>query len=257
MQQEFRGLVYSGEHQGPVIDTIAAGVVLVTSGVVAIFDIAEKIARQTHPSANPEIGSHHLFAALLLRDTHVKGVSGGPSLPFKSLPMISNVEGIRRRFYDFIVKSLPNDDHSAWRRLLIDQELTDAEPARSHAGPLEQDTVAGFMADEWTGDDLLGITQDVNALASLVAAYKVEPPLSIGLFGDWGSGKSHFMRQMKKRVEMLSRHARESGRPQRDLGYYKNIVQIEFNAWHYIEGNLWASLVDHIFANLKLSEREP
>ena len=25
----------------------------------------------------------------------------------------------------------------------------------------------------------------------------------------------------------------------------------EFNAWHYVEGNLWASLVEHIFSNLK------
>ena len=112
------------------------------------------------------------------------------------------------------------------------------------------------MTDDWVGEDLLGITRDVNALASLVAAFKVEPPLSIGLFGEWGSGKSHFMRQMKARVEKLSRHARKSGLPQRELGYYKNIVQIEFNAWHYIEGNLWASLVDHIFANLRISDTE-
>src|SRR3712207_7125212 len=40
--------------------------------------------------------------------------------------------------------------------------------------------------------------------------------------------------------------------------YYKRIVQIEFNAWHYSEGNLWASLVQHIFENLRLvDERHP
>jgi len=96
----------------------------------------------------------------------------------------------------------------------------------------------------------------VNALASLVSAWTIEPPLSIGLFGDWGSGKSHFMRQMRARVDKLSRKARASKLPQNQIGYYKNIVQIEFNAWHYIEGNLWASLVDHIFANLRISEKE-
>src|SRR6185369_13918299 len=82
------------------------------------------------------------------------------------------------------------------------------------------------------------------------------PPLSIGLFGDWGSGKSHFMRQMRLQVEKLSRAARKSKRKQNEIGYYKNIVQIEFNAWHYIEGNLWASLVDHIFENLRITEKE-
>lgn len=117
--------------------------------------------------------------------------------------------------------------------------------------------LAGFATDYWEGKDLLDTTQDVNALASLVAAWSVEPPLSIGLFGDWGSGKSHFMRQMRKRVEKLSRTARKAtDKRQKDIGYYKNIVQIEFNAWHYIEGNLWASLVDHIFANLKVKENE-
>jgi hypothetical protein len=65
------------------------------------------------------------------------------------------------------------------------------------------------------------------------------------------------MRQMKKRVETLSRTAFNSTLPQKDVAYYKNIVQIEFNAWHYIEGNLWASLLDHIFANLRIAEDEP
>jgi len=117
--------------------------------------------------------------------------------------------------------------------------------------------LAGFATDYWNGKDLLNIEDDVNALASLVSAWSVEPPLSIGLFGDWGSGKSHFMRQMRQRVEKLSRKARKAEtKKQNEIGYYKNIVQIEFNAWHYIEGNLWASLVDHIFANLRVTEKE-
>lgn len=59
-------------------------------------------------------------------------------------------------------------------------------------------------------------------------------------------------------MEKLSRSARRAtDKKQKDIGYYKNIVQIEFNAWHYIEGNLWASLVDHIFANLRVAEKEP
>ena len=43
----------------------------------------------------------------------------------------------------------------------------------------------------------------VEAMASLVAAWSVEPPLSIGLFGEWGSGKSFFMQKMKERVRGL------------------------------------------------------
>lgn len=114
----------------------------------------------------------------------------------------------------------------------------------------------GYNADDARGKDILGITNEVNALASLVAAWSVEPPLAIGLFGEWGSGKTFFMRKMMDRVALLSRKARESKKRQCELGYYKNIIQIEFNAWHYAEGNLWASLVEHIFANLRVTEDE-
>ena len=42
---------------------------------------------------------------------------------------------------------------------------------------------------------------------------------------------------------------------QRENAFYKRIVQIEFNAWHYVEGNLWASLVEHLFENLGVRGR--
>lgn len=32
--------------------------------------------------------------------------------------------------------------------------------------------------------------------------------------------------------------------------FYTDIVQVRFNAWHYIETNLWASLVEYIFSEL-------
>lgn len=111
----------------------------------------------------------------------------------------------------------------------------------------------GFDPDATEGADLLGIDEEVKALASLVASSQTKPPLAIGLFGEWGSGKTFFMRKMKARVEAIAVAARASGEPQERLGYHRNIVQIEFNAWHYAEGNLWASLVEHIFANLALA----
>src|SRR6185436_4396402 len=83
---------------------------------------------------------------------------------------------------------------------------------------------------------------------------EVTPPLSIGLFGEWGSGKTFFMRQLRREVGQLARVASDSQRMQRELPYFKRIVQIEFNAWHYLEGNLWASLVEHIFDNLHLTD---
>src|SRR5205814_6814484 len=93
--------------------------------------------------------------------------------------------------------------------------------------------LVGFSADRVGGRDLLNIEPDVLALSALIAARTTEPPLSIGLFGDWGSGKTFFMRELRSSIERLSREARTQQRMQRELPFYKTIVQIEFNAWHY------------------------
>lgn len=98
-------------------------------------------------------------------------------------------------------------------------------------------------------DDLVDIRAEVDAFAYLIASHTLEPPLAIGLFGDWGSGKSFFLRSLQRRIDDLIKAQRS---PQA-LPFYRDIVQIEFNAWQYVEGNLWASLIEHLFRNLRTS----
>jgi len=112
-------------------------------------------------------------------------------------------------------------------------------------------TVSGFSADTRTELDLIGIGAEVDAFAYLIAAKALQPPMAIGLFGDWGSGKSFFMEALRQRIHKITADAQQSGEPQGKISIYKYIAQIEFNAWHYVEGELWASLVEHIFRNLK------
>jgi hypothetical protein len=116
-------------------------------------------------------------------------------------------------------------------------------------------------------NDWIGIRADVEALSTLVAINRVEPPLSIAIFGDWGSGKTFLMKKMQERIQILEglhgALAREPGarNPAEEasatdaapLRYCSSILQVEFNTWHYTESNLWASLVNHIFE--KLQER--
>ncbi len=113
-----------------------------------------------------------------------------------------------------------------------------------------------YDADAVAQRDLIGVEKFVDAFAYLIAARAMRPPLAVGLFGHWGSGKTFLMRSIQRRVDQITRGARESEREQAKIGVYKRVVQIEFNAWHYVEGNLWASLVDHIFANLRTSVEE-
>ncbi|MBM7775204.1 hypothetical protein JOD54_005408 [Actinokineospora baliensis] len=90
------------------------------------------------------------------------------------------------------------------------------------------------------GRDRLGVGTYAAMLAAVIADRTTETPLSVGVFGPWGSGKSFFMGLVHGQIDALSREGR----------YCTNVTQIGFNAWHYAEANLWASLADVIFAGL-------
>jgi hypothetical protein len=114
---------------------------------------------------------------------------------------------------------------------------------------------AGYLADLSSGDhDFLNIMPDVRAISAVLAARDVRPPLALGLFGNWGTGKSFFMDRMKKEINRLSTM---KGSDAKNTPYCQKIVQIEFNAWHFLDTNLWASLVSEIFDRLHERIRPP
>ncbi len=92
--------------------------------------------------------------------------------------------------------------------------------------------------------DRSGSELEVAAFASMFTARAFQPPLAVGVFGDWGAGKSFFMRRLNDKVEDFV--AAEPDDPEA----LQRVVQIHFNAWHYAETNLWASIVDRIFTEL-------
>ena len=79
----------------------------------------------------------------------------------------------------------------------------------------------GFNTDAPEGRDLLNVDREVEAFARLIASRNSATPLSVGVFGAWGSGKSFFMRRLRKRVAQLRearprrRRAVEVSRPDR------------------------------------------
>ncbi len=143
-------------------------------------------------------------------------------------------------------------DRSASEPERSDASQPAAAPARSEA-PFPASLGGGYNADD-AGDpsrqDALGFTDDVKMLCSVLADRKALPPLSVGLFGEWGSGKSFFMRLMQQRIARLSEAARDAEANRRETRYCSHVVQITFNAWHYMDANLWASLAAEIFFRL-------
>jgi hypothetical protein len=144
---------------------------------------------------------------------------------------------------------------SQWQSLFADKTLppddqpSDVTPPPEPVPPTVVTITYAQMGndnpDSANLDDKLGVADEAHAFARVAAAKHVDPPLAFGVFGDWGSGKSFFMRLMQDYVEKLAR--RDVDEAKTGL-FHDKIVQIRFNAWHYAETNLWASLVDHIFS---------
>ncbi len=191
------------------------------------FASAREIARRT--STDDTIHARHLLAALITAER-----DDAPP-PLKAFGVERGV--FSEEIIEFVTFD-PAENRAEWERILLGREAPDRR-------------LFDFHADSPGDTDLLGIDRDVAAFATLIAARDVNPPLSVGLFGDWGSGKSFFMRQLRKAIEGLALEARESNEMQMNWPFYKRIVQVEFNAWHYVDGNLWASLVQHILDNLR------
>lgn len=118
----------------------------------------------------------------------------------------------------------------------------------------EPERVPGYATDKKADRDLLGIERDIRALAALAASTEVRPPLSIGLFGPWGSGKTTFMHLLQQRIDALC--AAERSRGGRDI-YCSRVAHVWFNAWTYMDANLWASLASEVFQELGRLVDEP
>ena len=210
----------------------------ITDYADSVLQLAERIATVT--SKTSRVSARHLFAALVTLVPGKRSIVAHDRLREAGLTL----EGVRVKFLAFVVRTCFLDDKAGWRNILT---------------PIvRQNLISGFSPDDASGaqEDKLDITPDVNAFASLIASTEINPPLSVGLFGEWGSGKTFFMEKVHDRVAWLSEQARISGHGQHECAYFHHIVQVRFNAWRYMGGHLWASLVQHIFESLSAREED-
>ena len=94
-----------------------------------------------------------------------------------------------------------------------------------------------ILSDKPTKDDLLNFKDYSDLLTNVVV--NSETPSTIGIFGDWGSGKTSLML-------MIDEHLQK-----------KNIKTIWFNAWKYDkEEALWRALIFSILKGLSAGQKE-
>ena len=66
------------------------------------------------------------------------------------------------------------------------------------------DRLPGYRSDDPGDPDRLNRNAEAAALAEMITAQSVSPPLAIGLFGDWGEGKTHFLHRIADHVDKLA-----------------------------------------------------
>lgn len=216
--------------------------------VSAVLKLAENIASRV--SGLQVIHVRHLFAALLVVPTGDR-----PPLARNRLEKLGiDLPTLRGEFREFVKANFASDSPE-WDAILgtsATPVIKDKEPdpngaeakaaestesvyLKTYSAFIPDRAVYGHRVDNAPLDDSLKVGVYAGHLAQLIAAKETFMPLSIGLFGAWGAGKSHFIDLLDEQLRWLTKNPGEV--------FHKQIVQIRFNAWHYLDTNLWANLV--------------
>ena len=150
---------------------------------------AEEYARLT--LGRPGISARHLIAAMVVPgDAQIEGTIVANLLSACSV----DVRGFTPVLLSHLTQTgyETSEDADAWEKLL------------GVAPPPSRPDFANDRPDGGASD-ALDIGPDVTAFAQLICLETAKPPLSIGLFGDWGSGKTFFMERIKERIAENSR----------------------------------------------------
>lgn len=221
--------------------------------VVEVLAESVKVRQEVHDGPD-ELGSRHLSIALL------RTKSGQQALAMAG--MIERFDRVVQHFSDALQQfdfGHFGDRKDAWLRIalqLLKQPLL---------VPAAAETRVAYAADraQRVTVDSLGVREDAAALSDLILLEAAQPPLAIGLFGAWGSGKSTLIKELQFRIHADLEQERTLvaaglADTSPDTRRVRNVVQIEFNAWAYADSaNLWASLTSEIFDQLSVGGLRP
>jgi hypothetical protein len=102
------------------------------------------------------------------------------------------------------------------------------------------------FCDSASREDLLGFELSANALVDIILKDKTVPPMVIGIYGPWGSGKSTFMELVKNKLD--SQAIKSDGRVRVNE---PRLITVHYDAWAYADApKLWAGLIAKIAGEL-------
>ena len=110
------------------------------------------------------------------------------------------------------------------------------------ANLIEKSKLINIVTDQTNTPDKLNYERYASAFAELVCNSDMSTPITIGIYGQWGKGKSFLMRKIKKAIEDTVKERKEKKQKGVDIHI------IEFNAWSYSGSeHLWAGLVTKLY----------
>lgn len=115
-------------------------------------------------------------------------------------------------------------------------------PKPAPAEPRRESFLPEAESDQPTAKDHLGFTPYVQGLARFLAAEGTKPPLTVSVEGEWGSGKSSFMLQLRDALE--AEPALQDGKGR--------VFSVWFNPWRHDRGeSMWAAFALHFIRELE------
>lgn len=136
------------------------------------------------------------------------------------------------------------------------QQTIEESKAQESAQQTEQrkEVLVNFaLNDRPVGEDKLGYDDYAKAFAQVLANPDTKTPLTIGIYGSWGMGKSFLMEKIKEQLKKAKREMEEE-RKKEGLGIkdYHDFHFVHFNAWVYSGSeNLWAGLVTKLYSEVE------
>jgi len=99
---------------------------------------------------------------------------------------------------------------------------------------MENTRLSPILDDQPASEDYLDFRSYVRALKELIIHSSTKTPLTLGIFGRWGTGKTTLMRMLEKELKSA------------------DIATVWFNAWQYgNEDELWAAFLQSILNKMQ------
>ncbi|MGG0451677.1 P-loop NTPase fold protein [Priestia megaterium] len=103
-----------------------------------------------------------------------------------------------------------------------------------------------ILRDSESNNDLLSRTQHAHEISKLISNKKTLSPLTLGIYGEWGEGKSSFLKLIEGELEKINADIKVNDTTEKQ---YSRTYVVRFDASEYDDQDkIWFSMLSQLFA---------